>query len=115
MTVAAPSLTLIDLEAILVRTDPAVLLVRPRILRRVIKQYRGLSGLGLKVPHYKTCVIGRDELLRFADREQLGIPAGRELPETVILMTQPDEGTLRSRSAASILLVSWRLLFHSRV
>ena len=115
MTVAAPGLSLAELEAILTRTDPAVVLVRPRILRRVIKQHHGLGGLGLKVPHYKTCVLGRDALLQIADRDALGIQPGRELPATVILLTQPDARSLRSRSAERILLGSWRLLFHARV
>ncbi len=108
-------LTLVELEGILQRTDPSVLLVPPRILRRVIKQDRGLSGLGLQVPHYKSYVLGRDALLRIADRDELRIAPGRELPETVILLPQPDPSRLRSRSAASILLVSWRFLFHARV
>ena len=115
MTPAAPGLNLADFEAILARTDPAALLVPTRILRRVIKQDRAVGGLGLRVPHSKCYVIGRDALLRIADRDELGVPAAHELPETLILLRQPDAGRLRARSAAAVLLIAWRFLFHARV
>jgi hypothetical protein len=115
MTAAAPGLDLAGLTAVLARTDPAALLVPPRILRRVIKQDCGLTGFGFQVPHYKTYVIGRDALLRIADRGELGIPPDRDLPETVILLQRPDAKALGKHAASDILLKAWRLLFHARV
>src|SRR5262249_44147878 len=115
MSVAAPGLSLADVEEIVLRTDPALVLVSPRILRRVIKQDRGISSIGMQVPHYKSYVIGRDALLRIAGRDELGLPAGRELPETVVLLPRPYRAWLRSRGPEAILLAAWRFLFHCRV
>lgn len=114
MTVAAPVLTLAELADILARTDPAVLLVPPYILRRVIKNDQGIGGFGLQVPHGKSHVLDRDILLRIAERHELNIAPGRELTETVILLLQPDLGRLRSQPPDIILQTSWRLLFHAR-
>ena len=47
-------LTLTELENAVRAADPAAFLVLPRILRRVVKQDRRLSGFGLKVPHRKS-------------------------------------------------------------
>jgi hypothetical protein len=115
MSVAAPALSLADVEEIVLRTDPALVLVSPRILRRVIKQDRGISSIGMQVPHYKSYVIGRDALLRIAGRDELGLPPGRELPETVVLLPRPYGAWLRSRGPEAILLAAWRFLFHCRV
>ena len=108
-------MSLADLEGIFAQTDPAVLLVPPRILRRVIKQDRGFGGLGMQVPHYKSYVIRRDALLCIADRAELGVPPDRDVSETVILLPQPDAARLRSLSPETILRRCWRFLFHARV
>src|SRR5260370_31309471 len=79
-----------DLEPVLLRADPSCLLVPPRILRRVIKKDRGLSGFGLQVPHYKSYVIARDALLAIADRSELEIGPDRTLPDTVLLFPRPN-------------------------
>jgi hypothetical protein len=108
-------LTLADLDAIVAYTDPSVVLVPPRILRRVIKHDRGLGGLGLQVPHRKSYLLRSAELLRIADRAELGIDARRVLPETVLLLPRPDSGRLQRRPRGIVLLKLWRLLFHIRV
>src|SRR5262249_47998908 len=56
-----------ELQSLLQATDPRVLLVPPRVLRRVIKRDRKLTGIGLVVPHRKSYCIDRDSLLRHAD------------------------------------------------
>ena len=66
-------LTVDELQRLLRAADPAALLVSPRILRRVIKKDRGLSGPGLQVPHRKSYVIARERLLSIADRAELGL------------------------------------------
>src|SRR5438045_4417178 len=92
-----PGLTPTDLEQILSRVDPSTLLVPPRILRRVIKKDQGLTGLGLQVPHRKSYVIGRDALLRIADRSELRLAPDRVRPDTLLLLPRPDAGPLASR------------------
>jgi len=68
--------------------------VRPRILRRIINQDRELPGVGWSVPHRKTYIISRERLLQYALAEELGTEPSASLPETVILIAQPDRDEL---------------------
>lgn len=108
-------LTLSDLAEALQSADPSVLLVPPRILRRVIKHDRRLPGIGLQVPHRKTYVCTRAALLACAERDELGMRSAGDLPEVVFLIAQPREETLAVMPRAAALVKYWRLLFHSRV
>ncbi|HTU17121.1 MAG TPA: hypothetical protein VMG10_03600, partial [Gemmataceae bacterium] len=108
-------LTVDELQRLLTRADPAVLLVPPRILRRVIKRDRGLAGLGLQVPHRKSYVIARERLLRIADHDELRVEPGRELPPMLLLLPRPDRQRLAAGGRAATLLKYWRLLFHARI
>jgi hypothetical protein len=108
-------MTLEELERILREVDPAVRLVVPRILRRVIKQDRGLPGFLYRVPHRKSYIIHRDALLESVDPDECGWPKGEELPEKVILLAQPDPQRLADFPRGAVLLHYWRLLFHARV
>src|SRR5262245_52362624 len=103
-----------ELQRLLSAADPAALLVPPKLLRRVIKQDRHITGVGLQVPHRKTYVIGRDALLAIAERDELGLAAGRELPAELILLACP-EGWLAAHTREQALARYWRLLFHARI
>lgn len=111
----SPVFTVDDLQRILTRTEPAALLIAPRILRRVIKRDRGLTGPGLQVPHRKSYVLDREALLRIAGRAELGIEPDRELPPLLLLFPRPDAHRLARRERETTLLKYWRLLFHARV
>ncbi len=115
MTVAAPGLERAGLQAVLIRADPAAVLVPPRILRRVIKRARWLGGPGLQVPHRNSLVIGREALLGIAGRSELRLPADPELPATVLLLAEPDPGRLLVTPPGELLRRYWQLLFHARV
>ena len=65
--------TLAELRQAVRAVDPAAFLILPRILRRVIKQDCRLTGFGLKVPHRKSYVIGREALLEAVDKDELGL------------------------------------------
>src|SRR5579871_4491151 len=108
-------LTRVELQRLLTQADPATLLVPPRILRRVIKKDRDLTGPGLQVPHRKSYVIDRERLLQIADRDELGVESNHDLPATVLLLPRPDRERLAERDRGEILLKYWRLLFHARV
>ena len=95
--------------------DPAALLILPRILRRVIKQDRQLSGFGLRVPHRTSYWIGREPLLAAVDKTELGLSEDAVLPEKVLLLARPDPQELAETPAADVLTYYWRLLFHGRV
>jgi len=112
---AQPPIDLALLEQVLLAADPAVCLVPSRILRRVIKADRRLVGLGLRVPHVKSYVISRDALLKLATRGELGVPPGRDLPETVVLLVRPEPDKIAALSRDEALVLYWRLLFHARI
>jgi hypothetical protein len=95
--------------------DPAAILVLPRILRRVIKQDRGLAGYLYRIPHRKSYVIDREPLLEIVDYEELGISPEEGLPDKVILLAEPHPKKLENTPAGEALLRCWRLLFHARV
>jgi hypothetical protein len=109
------SLTPQSLQRRLQEVEPAALLVPPRILRRVIKHHCGLGGLGLRVPHRKSYILPRDDLLRIASAGELGLPPDQTLPVTVLLFSAPAPGQLAATPAGKVLLRCWRMLFHSHV
>ncbi len=111
-----PSLTVAELAEILSRTEPAALLVSPRILRRVIKKDRGLTGPGLQVPHRKSYVIDRERLLAHRRPRRVGHrtrPRSAGHAAAVPASRWAAPGDPRSRGAS--LLKYWRLLFHARI
>ena len=76
-----------------------------RLVRRVLKQQRGLSGFGLQVPHGHCCLIERAALLRIVSESELGRKAA-DLPATVILVARPEREDLRA---------VWRRAFHGHI
>jgi hypothetical protein len=104
-----------DLEQLLREVEPAALLVPARILRRVIKKDCGLGGLGLRVPHRKSYILRRDNLLAIATPRELDLEPGTALPEVVMLFPIPSDARLGKSPAGEVLLRYWGLLFHLRV
>jgi hypothetical protein len=103
------------LEEAVAGVEPAAILAPPRILRRVIKLDRQISGIGLKVPHRKSYLIDAERLLNIVDRDELGLDAGAQLAGTIILLARPDADYLSTLTAGEALVKYWRLLFHARV
>jgi len=108
-------ITLAELERTIRTADPRVRLILPRILRRVIKQDRGLTGFAFRVPHRKIYVIDSKSLLNIVEPEEIGLYSGECLPDKVILIAQPDPRKLLEMPAGEALVRYWRLLFHARV
>ncbi len=79
--------------------------VDPRVIRRVIKHQRGLSGFGLEVPHGHCCVVERTSLLTVVTDAELGRP-GADLPATIILVARPEHHDAQHL---------WRRAFHGFV
>jgi len=84
---------------------PGYLLVDPRIVRRVIKDQRHLSGLGIHIPHDHCTAIGRARLIELASERELG-QAPSALPEELVLVAR--EAGLSGREL-------WRRRFHGLV
>jgi len=110
-----PRLDVAELRRLLQAADPAAVLVPPRVLRRVIKHDRKLTGIGLQVPHRKSYVIGREALLGLADRDELGVESEHDLPPTLLLIACPEPERLIALPRGLALVKFWRLLFHARV
>ncbi len=109
------SLTPQTLDRLLTDADPAVVLISPRILRRVIKRSRKVRGALGQVPHRKTLVVSRERLLDSVARWELEVEPGRQLPDTVILLERPSLDRLREMEPEEALVRWWRLLFHASV
>jgi hypothetical protein len=107
-------LTLAELQRAIRTAEPRALLVLPRILRRVIKQDRVLTGFAIRAPHRKSYVIDRQSLLNIVEPDEIGI-GGLVLPDKIILIAQPDPRKLLETSPDQALVRCWRLLFHARV
>ena len=104
-----------ELAQALCAADGSAFLVPPRILRRVIKEHTHVRSFGLRVPHRKSYVISRGDLLAIVDRTDLDVESDVELPDTVILLARPTVEMLSEVPTGSLLAKYWRLLFHARV
>ncbi|REK08931.1 MAG: hypothetical protein DWQ37_18870 [Planctomycetota bacterium] len=114
-TDGAHPLAIAALDDALRAADPAVLVVAPRIVRRVIKHDAGIVTIGLRVPHPKTYTIDRETLLEIVDLDELDLPADARIPEQVILIARPTSEMLAELSPQDAVVKYWRRLFHARV
>jgi hypothetical protein len=106
---------LAELQHALRATDPAAVLVSPRVLDRVIQEVYQLPGFLWQVPHRKSCVVDRQVLFRHVEQEELDLESDRLLPETVILLQRPSAEELNNADAGVLLVKYWRLLFHAGI
>ena len=114
-TIEAPETLIARLERVVRETEPAAFLVWPRILRRVIREDRDLTGVLFQVPHRKSYVIAAERLADLVAPDELGLSAPAALPPVAILLVRPDDDRLQTADPARLLLKYWRLLFHARV
>jgi len=116
MSTATPTrINTTELARAIRQVDPSAVLVAERILRRVVSLDHQLTGIVLHVPHRKTYLIRRDELLEMVEPDELGLAPGESLPEKVLLIARPKSNNLVGLNAADALVKAWRLLFHIRV
>src|SRR5262249_13391597 len=110
-----PGVTLYELDRALKAVEPAVMLVPPRIMRRIIRSAQSDRNLGLIIPHRKAYLIDGPRLLTFADRDELGLRATEEPPALAILLELPTPEKLAETPRRRLMLRYWRLLFHCEV
>ncbi|MBY0522355.1 MAG: hypothetical protein K2R98_03115 [Gemmataceae bacterium] len=108
-------LTVEELTRLLRAVDSRVYFAPARMLRRAIKQDRQLAGLGIQVPHQRSYWIDRARLLEFVTPGELRLASGDDLPETILLLRDPEPEALVQLPRAEILLKHWRLLFHAHL
>ncbi len=104
-----------DLQGRLSAADKSAFLVKPRLLRRVIKQHAGAAGFGVQMPHGYSYALDSAALLKLVDAADLGLPPDTPLPSKVILLPRPDAEALAGATPEEILVRTWRRLFHARV
>jgi hypothetical protein len=109
------SLGLPELEQAIHALDSRALLVPQRILRRVIKQHAGIPGFGLRVPHRKSYILSRHDLLAIVEPAELDAVGPVVLADTVILLARPSPQAIATQPADALRVKYWRLLFHARV
>ena len=97
----SPVASMVD-EAIraLKEAEPDAFLVLPRVVRRVIKAEWALPALRLQIPHRKSWLISKYELLRHVDWDELSLQPGSDLPDTAILLARPDDKNLETMGVA---------------
>lgn len=115
MTDSPPSdapLTQARLLALLREREPGALVVEERILRRVVREDLGLTGVAPRVPHQRCYAIARRRLARFVEADELDVPIA-ELPEWVYLLPMTED--LGRIPDGQLLRRYWRRLFHARI
>lgn len=93
------------------RNAASAVVVDPRLLRRIIKYHRGVSGV---VPHGRCYPIARRELLDLVGAEEMGLKPS-DIPDPTILLARPSPRSLRARTESEVLTRLWRAVFHARV
>ncbi|MEZ4399842.1 MAG: hypothetical protein R3B06_07475 [Kofleriaceae bacterium] len=87
-------------------------LLEDRLLRRLIKHHRGLSGLGLQVPHAHGYALPKAALATLVEPGQLPIELAG-LPDRVALI--PGHRGRLAAGQPSAWLAAWRAIFHAHV
>ncbi len=113
--VEARGITVGELADALRSADPRVVLVPPRILRRVLRGVLGIDRLLGHVPHRGGFTTRTASALEHAEGEELGLPAGGPVPDRLILLAEPDADRIEGLPREDVLLRYWRSLFHARV
>ena len=114
-SVEARGISVGELAHALRSADPRVVLVPPRILRRVLRGVLGIDRLLGHVPHRVGLATDAAAALAHADREELGLTGDEPIPDSLILLAQPDVDRLGDLPREEVLVRFWRALFHARV
>ncbi|MFM8274622.1 MAG: hypothetical protein ACKODX_20150 [Gemmata sp.] len=101
-----------ELSRLLRDTDPAAVLVSRPVLDRLILNVTGVAWVVWQIPHGHCFVLDRATLYNHVEPEDLGLPHGFNLPDTVLLLERPAADELGA-SAGDLLGRYWRLLFHA--
>lgn len=109
------SLDLDGLRRALEAVDPAAFLVEPRILRRVVRQDRDVGLFDWHGTHRHSYALPGPRAAAFLEREEVGLPPGRDWPPMLFLLAQPAAEEWDEQPPDQFLRRYWRLLFHARV
>lgn len=104
-----------ELRRILRQTDPAAIVIAPRLFRRIMHAEFKVPYLRIGAPHERCFVVAREVLFRHVEQYELDLEPERMLPPTVILIAKPTTETLQALTQQEALLKYWRALFHAKV
>src|SRR2546421_11305388 len=104
-----------ELKQAVGRTDPAAVLVSPRVLRRILQEEYKVPYLLVQAPHERCYFFDRQVLFRHVEQDELDLEQDRLLPPTVVLLIRPTAEQIQDMGRDAVLLRYWRLLFHVHV
>ncbi|GIW82234.1 MAG: hypothetical protein KatS3mg105_4041 [Gemmatales bacterium] len=104
-----------ELKQLIQQTDPAVVLVPARIIRRLLQAEFKVPSFLLHAPHEDCFTFERQLIFRHVEQDELELEPDRLLPARVTLLSRPSAEFLQSCSREEILLSYWRMLFHAHI
>jgi len=93
--------------------EPSAFLVEARVIRRIIRERFGVTNLSLALPHTQCQVVHRNDVLKLAHPDELGLKSFQSLPEECLLICQPEGGELDHWPLPELKQQVWRRLFHA--
>jgi hypothetical protein len=112
---AAAATPMGELHRSILAVEPAAFLIEPRVLRRVVRQDRGVGLLTWHGTHRRSYAIPAERALRSLSPDELGLGPDEPLPPVLFLLARPDPDALEAHALDDLKLAFWRLLFHARV
>ncbi len=106
-------LTLAELERRVLAVAPDAYLVEEHIVRRAVREDRGIAGLRTHVPHTHCAAVSAELLAQVSTPDELGRP----LPTGgwVLLLPRPDADDVAEADPAETLRETWRALYHAAI
>ncbi len=104
-----------ELHRSLLAVEPSAFFVEPRILRRVVRQDRGVGLLTWHGTHRQSYAITAERALRSLSPDELGLGPDEPVPPVLFLLVRPEAADFETQPLEDIKLRYWRLLFHARV
>ena len=104
-----------ELRRALSRADASAYLVESRVIRRVIREQFGFAKLSASIPHAESQVVAAVDVRHLTHPDELGLTTFSNLPDSCLLISQPEEGELEHWPMQELLQQVWRRLFHAEV
>ncbi len=106
------SITIDEISDAIREVDPRARFVSTRVLRRIVRQERGLSVFAMWQSHPESLIVKSSAALRSVDATDLNLDPLAPVPETLLLLESPNP---QDMEGSHPLLVGWMHLFHARV
>lgn len=106
-------LSLAELERRVLAVAPDAYLVEEHIVRRAVREDRGIAGLRTYVPHTHCAAVPAELLAQVSTPDELGRPVPTE--GWVLLLPRPDADDVAEADPAETLRETWRALYHASI